>query len=164
MIFSTSQSQQETFICKTPVNCKNNNKSTGKKMDKKITVNKEDFDVINPKLQSMIYSDFENENLQRFAELLDAAEQVNGQEQLAQIVTLDSEIELRDTETQAIMNKKLVMPPASYELQELSVFTPVGIAVFGRKVGDIVKCKVPAGIRTLEIKSKVDSQVKAGFI
>ena len=133
-------------------------------MDKKIIISSEDFDIINPKLQSMIYSDFENENLQNLAKLLEAADQVSDKEQLAQVITLDSEIELRDTETHNIMNKKLVMPPASYELQELSVFTPVGIAVLGRKVGDIVKCKVPAGIRTLEIKSKVDSQVKAGFI
>lgn len=133
-------------------------------MDKKIIISSEDFDIINPKLQSMIYSDFENENLQKLTELLEAADQVSDKEQLAQVITLGSEIELRDTETHSIMNKKLVMPPASYELQELSVFTPVGIAVLGRKVGDIVKCKVPAGIRTLEIKSKVDSQVKAGFI
>jgi transcription elongation GreA/GreB family factor len=133
-------------------------------MNDKIIISEEDFDIIAPKLQVMIFSDIENENLKKFADILEEAKQVPSGKLSTESINLNSEFELMDTNSKQIMSKKLVMPPANYDLQELSVFTPVGMAVFGRKVGDVVSCKVPAGIKTLKIKSKTDSQVKAGFI
>jgi regulator of nucleoside diphosphate kinase len=130
-------------------------------MNDKIIISEEDFDIIAPKLQSMIFSDIENENLKKFADILEEAKQVPCSKLPAESITLESEIELIDINSKQIMSKKLVVPPASYDLQELSVFTPVGMAVFGKKVGDIVSCKVPAGIKSLKIKSKTNSQVKA---
>ncbi|MDD5596555.1 MAG: GreA/GreB family elongation factor [Victivallaceae bacterium] len=125
-------------------------------MNDEIIISREDFDIIAPKLQSMIFSDIKNDNLKNFADILEEAKQVSCSELPAESITLGSKIELMDTNSKQIMIKKLVMPPASYELQELSVFTPVGMAVFGRKVGDIIKCEVPAGIKSLKVKSKID--------
>jgi regulator of nucleoside diphosphate kinase len=133
-------------------------------MNKKRTISVEDFNSISPELQNMIYSDYENEELRNFADALENAKQINDKKSLSEFITLDSEIELQDTENQNVLRKRLVIPPASYDLQELSVFTPVGMAVLGRKVGDIVECKVPAGKRIFEIKNKIDSNTKAGFM
>ncbi|MDD5596559.1 MAG: GreA/GreB family elongation factor [Victivallaceae bacterium] len=142
---------------------KNINKA-GAEINDNIIMSREDFDIIAPKLQSMIFWDIKNDNLNNFADVLEEAIQVPRSELPAESITLGSKIELMNTNSKQIMTKKLVMPPVNYELQELSVFTPVGMAVFGKKIGDIVSCKVPTGIKSLKIKSKIDSEVKSGFI
>lgn len=49
---------------------------------------------------------------------------------------------------------ELVLPPdADLDADRISLFTPVGLAVLGRKCGDSVAWEVPAGMREMTIAS-----------
>ena len=49
---------------------------------------------------------------------------------------------------------ELVLPPdADVDADRISLFTPVGLAVLGRKCGDSVAWEVPAGVREMTIAS-----------
>jgi regulator of nucleoside diphosphate kinase len=69
------------------------------------------------------------------------------------IVTMNSRVRLKDTDTQEEMVFKIVFPPeADIEQGKISVLAPVGTALLGYKVGDTISWNVPGGIRRLNIQ------------
>jgi transcription elongation factor GreA len=68
-------------------------------------------------------------------------------------VSLGSKVELVDEETQEKLVYEIVgTTEADVELGRISNESPVGNALLGRKAGDVVSVKVPAGVTTLTIK------------
>ncbi|WP_228767808.1 GreA/GreB family elongation factor [Candidatus Velamenicoccus archaeovorus] len=48
---------------------------------------------------------------------------------------------------------QLVYPEdADIEQNKISILAPIGTAILGYKVGDVIEWKVPAGVRRLKIK------------
>jgi regulator of nucleoside diphosphate kinase len=133
-------------------------------MNKKIVMSKDDFEKLNRMVQDMIYSGSNNVELEKFYEELENAEIKDNDKLPEELVTLNSEVELVDTKSGECICKRIVLPPANYEQQELSVITPIGMAVIGRKAGDIIECKVPAGTRVLKVKNILNPVVESGFI
>ncbi|MDD5518955.1 MAG: nucleoside diphosphate kinase regulator [Candidatus Omnitrophica bacterium] len=69
------------------------------------------------------------------------------------VVTVNSKICLRDMDAGEDEIYEVVYPEdADIEQNKISVLAPIGTAVLGYKVGDIIEWKVPAGIRRLKIK------------
>lgn len=68
-------------------------------------------------------------------------------------VSLGSKVELIDEETKEKLVYEIVgTTEADVELGRISNESPVGNALLGRKAGDVVSVKVPAGVTTLTIK------------
>ena len=69
------------------------------------------------------------------------------------VITMNSKILLKDLDGQEEMTYKLVFPDnANSNHNKVSILAPIGIALLGYKVGDIIELKVPAGLRRLEVK------------
>jgi len=66
---------------------------------------------------------------------------------LADQVTLVSPADARD-----FYEPRIVLPAeANLDTDRISVLTPLGFAVLGRKIGDIVSWEMPAGTREMKI-------------
>ena len=69
------------------------------------------------------------------------------------IVTMDSQVCIKDLDTQEEIVYTIVFPAYSdIKQNRISVLSPVGTALLGYRVGDDIEWKVPGGIRKLKIK------------
>ncbi|MDD3087286.1 MAG: GreA/GreB family elongation factor [Candidatus Omnitrophica bacterium] len=69
------------------------------------------------------------------------------------IVTMNTKVCLQDMETKKDEVYQLVYPEdADIEQNKISVLAPIGTAILGYKVGDIIEWNVPAGLRKLRVK------------
>lgn len=79
------------------------------------------------------------------------------------VVTLNSRVLVRTLGTQAEREFTLVVPEhADLRKGRISVLTPVGGALLGRRQGDIVDCDVPAGKFQLRIEAVLYQPEAAG--
>ncbi len=63
-----------------------------------------------------------------------------------------SKVKLKNLKNKAIIEYNLVSPPeADFEKRKLSVDSPIGKALMGKELGDIVEIKAPAGLMKYEI-------------
>ncbi|MBN1560283.1 nucleoside diphosphate kinase regulator [candidate division KSB1 bacterium] len=73
----------------------------------------------------------------------------------ADVITMNSQVRLLDTTSQEEMVCWLVYPDyANDEHGKISIFAPMGLALIGYRVGDIIEWPVPGGmlrIKVLEI-------------
>ncbi len=68
--------------------------------------------------------------------------------------TMNSTVELRDLETGEIEIYTLVYPDqADVTLDRISLQAPVGAAIYGCRVGDIVSVTAPSGPRRLRVEA-----------
>lgn len=79
------------------------------------------------------------------------------------VVTLNSRVRVRTVGTDAEREFTLVVPGHS-DLRKgrISVLTPVGAALLGRREGDTVECDVPAGRLRLRIEAVLYQPEAAG--
>lgn len=67
-------------------------------------------------------------------------------------VTMNSRVRLRDLEIESRVIYTVVYPQqADGEEDKLSVLSPLATAILGNRVGDVVRCCVPSGTRTVKI-------------
>jgi len=68
------------------------------------------------------------------------------------VVTMNSVVTFRDLATGEEESYTLVYPRDADLLQDrISIFAPIGTALLGYRVGDVIEWRVPAGKRRLEI-------------
>lgn len=71
----------------------------------------------------------------------------------ADVITMNSTVRLRDLDTSEIEIYTLVYPDqANIAENKLSILAPIGTAVLGYSVGDIVCWRVPSGTRRLQVE------------
>ena len=69
-------------------------------------------------------------------------------------IQLLNKVKLRNVATKALMEYTLVTEnEANFKIGRLAVGTPIAKALLGKKVGDVVEVKVPAGAMKLEVLS-----------
>ena len=69
------------------------------------------------------------------------------------VVTMNSKVCVKDMDTGKDEIYQVVYPEdADIEQNRLSILAPIGTAILGYKVGDVIEWKVPAGLRRLKIK------------
>jgi regulator of nucleoside diphosphate kinase len=84
---------------------------------------------------------------------LERARLVPSREVSERVVTMRSEVLLRDLESQQEFTCTLSYPEeADIDTGRISVLAPVGTAILGYREGTIVEWKVPAGTRRLRIE------------
>lgn len=90
------------------------------------------------------------------------AEVVEPDELPIDVVTMGSTIWFRDLETDEVEQYTLVLPSEADVLRDrISVLAPIGTALLGYRLGDVVEWRVPSGKRRMEIV-KVNQRLHAG--
>lgn len=70
------------------------------------------------------------------------------------VVTMNSTVRFRDEDTDEVETYTLVLPErANIAANKLSILAPVGTAILGYRVGDVVRWKVPSGWRCLKVEA-----------
>jgi regulator of nucleoside diphosphate kinase len=110
------------------------------------------------RLEALLASEFANvigpsEYLDDLRAELDRAEIVRPEDVPRNVVTMNSTIVLRDLDTKEKETYTLVFPDAADIANDrLSVLAPVGTAILGERVGDVVRWHVPQGWRRLKVE------------
>jgi regulator of nucleoside diphosphate kinase len=69
------------------------------------------------------------------------------------VVTMNSIVRLRDLDSDEVEQYELVYPAdADIEHDRISVLAPIGTAILGYRIGDIIEWPVPAGLRRLQVE------------
>jgi len=83
---------------------------------------------------------------------LETAQMIDAKCIPADVVTMNSTVNLKDLATGEEITLTLVFPKdANVEQQKISVMAPVGMALLGYRVGDLVEWKVPGGWKKFQI-------------
>jgi len=79
------------------------------------------------------------------------------------VVTMNSKVCLEDIDSGDKMTITLTFPPDSDVGQKkISVLAPIGTAIIGYRVNDIIEWEVPVGVRRLKIKKVLYQPESAG--
>lgn len=132
---------------------------------RKIILTRSDYDV----LQELLSSDFTQaigpvDYLEALQAELELAEVVDPERVPRNVVTMNSTVKLRDLDTEDIEVYTLVFPAdADIANKQLSVLAPVGTAILGQRVGDVLRWRVPGGWRRLKIERVVYQPEREGM-
>ena len=114
----------------------------------------------------MVASEFGNGDKKYLRDLkneLDKGEVIDSRDVPQDVITMNSKVRLRDINTQKEMICWLVFPDDSNADQgKISILAPIGTALLGYKVGDIIEWKVPAGLTKLKIEEILYQPEAAG--
>ena len=89
--------------------------------------------------------------LDSLEEELDRAEIVEPDELPRDVITMNSEVRLRDLDSGDEAVYKLIFPTQTPTRNSVSILAPIGTALLGYRVGDVIEWRVPKGIRRLEV-------------
>ncbi len=76
------------------------------------------------------------------------------------VVTMNSEVRLMDVDSGQITTYQLVLPDNARFGNALSVLAPIGTAILGYGVGDVIEWRVPKGVRRLKVLNVSHPQQK----
>ena len=109
------------------------------------------------------WSEKDREYMENLEGELDRAVVVSPKDVPPDVVTMNSELQVKDLATGKKMVFRLVFPrDADFEKGKVSILAPVGTALIGYRVGNTVDWKVPSGIRRLKIESVLYQPEAAG--
>lgn len=95
----------------------------------------------------------ERHYLQDLGQELDRAETVAPADVPPDVITMNSTARVREIESGDVYDYTLVYPEqADVERQRISVLSPVGTALIGYRVGDVIEWPVPAGKVRLKVE------------
>jgi regulator of nucleoside diphosphate kinase len=104
-----------------------------------------------------------NRHLAELIAELQRAEVVPSDEVPSDVVTMNSTVVLRDLDTGEEETYTLVYPNhADIARNRLSVLAPIGTAILGYQVGDVVRWRVPAGMRRLRVEDVLFQPERVG--
>lgn len=105
----------------------------------------------------------ERADLKRLAAELERRVPIASEEVPGNVVTLNSRVRLLDLTTGEPFTCTLVLPSeADIGLYKISILSPIGLAILGRRVGDTVELVVPAGTQRLRIDAMLHRPEAAG--
>jgi len=68
------------------------------------------------------------------------------------VITMNSEFSVQEVESGKVVKYMLVFPErANISEKKISVLAPIGTALLGCRVGDLVEWKAPSGMKTVKI-------------
>jgi len=92
-------------------------------------------------------------HLEELEEELDRAEVVAAEDVSPDVVTMHSTVQVRDLDSGRSVVYTLVFPgEADIDRQRISVLAPIGTALIGYRVGDLLEWATPGGTRRLRIE------------
>ncbi len=95
----------------------------------------------------------EEKYLQELEAELDRGKIIKSQDIPPNVITMNSEVHLRDLNTKEEKTYQLVFPDQADASQgRISILAPIGTALLGYGVGDIIEWMVPAGVAKLKVE------------
>ena len=122
---------------------------------RRILVTEDDMDRLKDLVRASRRSARRDQNhLAELDQELDRAEVVAAADVPADVVTMHSVVRVRDLDTGARVDYRLVFPAdADIERQRISVLAPIGTALIGYRAGDRIEWITPGGTRRLEVEA-----------
>ena len=109
------------------------------------------------------YKKEEEHYLQELEAELERGIVVKSQDIPPNVITMNSEVHLRDLKSNKEKTYRLVFPDNADATQgKISILAPIGTALLGYKVGDIVEWTVPSGIAKLKVEKILYQPEAAG--
>lgn len=119
-----------------------------------IYITHEDLKKLRALLSSATIPERDRECIVELEEELDRAIIVDSKDIPKQVITMNSKFCLRNLENDKLLVFTLVYPhEADISQGKLSILAPVGIAVIGYRVCDIIEWEVPKGTMRLRVES-----------
>ena len=130
---------------------------------KEILITQADFDQIQGLVESPRYRSTHAASLLALRDELDRGRVVAADAVPEGVVTMRSQVRVRDAKDDESETYTLVYPDeADINEGKLSVLAPLGIALLGAKVGQVVKFDAPAGPRRLKVEQILYQPEAAG--
>jgi regulator of nucleoside diphosphate kinase len=104
------------------------------------------------------------EHLDMLEQELDRAEVVASEAIPRDVITMNSEVRMHDLDSGSSQRYKLVFPSQFRWDFSVSVLAPIGTAMLGYRVGDVIEWPVPRGIRRLKVQEVIYQPEAAGVI
>jgi regulator of nucleoside diphosphate kinase len=121
-------------------------------MRDRIYITKADFERLCRLVEGRRAGTFsDSDNIAMLEQELDRAEVVEPEAIPRDVVTMNSEVRLKDLDSGEIKVYRLVFPTQARSDNGISVLAPIGTAILGYRVGDIIEWRVPKGIRRLQV-------------
>jgi Transcription elongation factor len=118
-----------------------------------IYISREDHSRLRLFLATALHSNA-SDALRKLSDELDRAAVVDASALPANVVMMNSAVEFEDLGTGEIEEYIITFPDrANPDLKRISILAPIGTALLGCRVGDIVKWATPGGIRQLKVRS-----------
>ena len=96
----------------------------------------------------------DRENFDALEQELDRADVVATEKAPENLVTMNSQVRVRDLDAGAVSVYTLVFPQdADASRNKISVLAPIGTALLGYRVGEMIECRVPAGTKKLKVEA-----------
>jgi regulator of nucleoside diphosphate kinase len=96
---------------------------------------------------------------------LERAKPVDPCECPADVVTMNSTVRLRDLDSGEVETYTLVYPEEAHaDENRISVLAPIGTAIIGYRVGDVIKWPVPSGFVRLRVEEILYQPEHAGAL
>ena len=93
------------------------------------------------------------EYLRELEQELDRAKVVPSEKIPKNVITMNSKVRIKDLDSEEEKIYSLVFPhSANINQNRISILAPIGTALIGYKVGDIIEWKVPGGLRKLKVE------------
>jgi len=129
----------------------------------RIAVTRSDLDRLRAILGSRNRSVRDHGHLLDLRDELERAQVVRDDEIPLDVVTLQSQVRVRDRETGMVSNYTVVAPAqADVSSGQVSVLAPLGTALLGYREGDEVEWQMPGGVRRLWIERVMQPQPLSG--
>jgi regulator of nucleoside diphosphate kinase len=107
------------------------------------------------------WSEKDREYMEDLEEELERAVVVPSKDVPPDVITMNSELQVKDVDTGNKLIFRLVFPrDADFERGKVSILAPIGMALIGYRTGDTVNWKVPSGIRRLKIEEVLYQPLK----
>jgi regulator of nucleoside diphosphate kinase len=85
---------------------------------------------------------------------LERAAEAESAEAWCDLVTMNATVDLRDVQSGEVETYRLVYPEqADIRQNWISVAAPIGTAILGRRVGDVVRVETPTGVRQIRVEA-----------
>ena len=121
-------------------------------MKDRLYITKADYEKLRPLIEGRrTTGSFDMKYLNLLEAELDRAEVVEPEAIPPDVVTMNSEVRLKDLDSGNIIVYRLVFPSQARTENSISVLAPIGMAMLGYQVGDIIEWPVPRGIRRLRV-------------
>jgi len=104
----------------------------------------------------------DQEYLDMLEQELDRAEVVEPEAIPRDVVTMNSEVRLKDLDSGETRVYRLIFPTQTRTSDAVSVLAPIGTAMLGYRVGDVIEWRVPKGIRRLKVLEVIYQPEAAG--
>lgn len=128
-----------------------------------LVVNKTDYGRLAELLQLAHIGRRERPYLQALKDELAGSRRTSAGRVPKDVVTMRSRVRVRDLDGDEVDTFTLVYPEeANLDEGKLSVFSPLGSAVFGARVGDVVTRRLPGGLLSVKVEEILYQPEAAG--